>query len=169
MVQFSYLFTTFYNILQHFTTFYYILLHFTTFFYIYYILLHFTTFFRHLTTECMQTKMEIKSNTIQNATMITFKEERMKIKSNSPQKSLWITCTQKKVKIESTSPQKGMWITCTQKAQIMSNSIQNIMVISNHLHVEEGKGQVNPEPHDDHFQGGEGEDPTLPRKPCRSP
>ena len=40
----------------------------------------------------------------------------------------------------------------------MSNSIQNIMVISNHLHVEEGEDQVNPEPHDDHFQGGEGED-----------
>ncbi|MED6342917.1 MAG: hypothetical protein VX658_01015 [Pseudomonadota bacterium] len=39
----------------------------------------------------------------------------------------------------------------------MSNSIQNIMVISNHLHVE-GEDQVNPEPHDDHFQGGEGED-----------
>ena len=57
-----------------------------------------------------------------------------------------------------TSPQKSMWITCTQKAQIMSNSIQNIMVISNHLHVEEGEDQVNPEPHDDHFQGGEGED-----------
>ena len=29
------------------------------------------------------------------------------------------------------------------------------MVISNHLHVEEGEDQVNPEPHDDHFQGGD--------------
>ena len=27
-----------------------------------------------------------------------------------------------------------------------------------HLHVEEGEDQVNPERHDDHFQGGEGED-----------
>ena len=71
---------------------------------------------------------------------------------------MMLACMQKKVKKESTSPQKGMWITCTQKAQIMSNSIQNIMVISNHLHVEEGEDQVNPEPHDDHFQGGEGED-----------
>merc|ERR1711934_918255 len=88
--------------------------------------------------------MEIKSNTIQNTlvitctqkaqimsiqniTMITFKEERVKIKSNSPQKSLWITCMQKKVKKESTSPQKGMWITCMQKkVKIESNSPQNM-------------------------------------------
>ena len=44
------------------------------------------------------------------------------------------------------------------KAEIMSNSIQNTMVI-NHLHVEEGKDEVklNPERHDDHLQGGKGE------------
>ena len=65
---------------------------------------------------------------------------------------------QTKMEIKSNTIQNTMVITCTQKAQIMSNSIQNIMVISNHLHVEEGEDQVNPEHHDDHFQGGEGED-----------
>ena len=47
----------------------------------------------------MYKKAKIKS--IQNLTMITFKEERVKIKSNSPRKSMWITCTQKKVNIKS--------------------------------------------------------------------
>merc|ERR1712051_724335 len=74
---------------------------------------------------CMKKKAKIKS--IQNVTMITFKEERVKIKSNSPQKSMWITCTQNKMNSKSNSIQNIMRVTCMQKkVKMESNSPQNI-------------------------------------------
>ena len=61
----------------------------------------------------------MKSNSIQNITMITFKEEMVKIKSNSPQKSMW-----KKVNIKSDTVQNTLVITCIQKkVEIKSNTI----------------------------------------------
>ena len=61
----------------------------------------------------------MKSNSIQNITMITCKEEMVKIKSNSPQKSMW-----KKVNIKSNTVQNTMVITCMQKkVEIKSNTI----------------------------------------------
>jgi len=60
----------------------------------------------------------MKSNSIQNITMITFKEEMVKIKSNSPQKSM-----RKKVNMKSSTVQNTMVITCMQKkVKIESNS-----------------------------------------------
>ena len=46
---------------------------------------------KQLTTECMQTKMEIKSNTIQNTMVITC-TQKAQIMSNSIQKIMVITC-----------------------------------------------------------------------------
>ena len=61
----------------------------------------------------------MKSNSIQNITMITCKEEMVKIKSNSPQKSMW-----KKVNIKSDTVQNTLVITCIQKkAETKSNTI----------------------------------------------
>ena len=61
----------------------------------------------------------MKSNSIQNITMITCKEEMVKIKSNSPQKSMW-----KKVNIKSDTVQNTLMITCIQKkVEIKSNTI----------------------------------------------
>ena len=61
----------------------------------------------------------MKSNSIQNITMITCKEEMVKIKSNSPQKSMW-----KKVNIKSDTVQNTLVITCIQKkVEIKSNTI----------------------------------------------
>ena len=65
----------------------------------------------------------MKSNSIQNITMITCKEEMVKIKSNSPQKSMW-----KRVNIKSNTVQNTMVITCMQKSWIKSNTKQKKMV-----------------------------------------
>ena len=55
------------------------------------------------------------------------------------------------MEIKSNTIQNTMVITCTQKADNVRLYPKNH---GNHLHVD----QVNPERHDDHFQGGEGED-----------
>ena len=82
---------------------------------------------------CMKKKAKIKSNSIQNVTMVTCREKRVKIKSNSPQNRMWITCRQK-------------------RANIKSSTVQNIMVID-HLYAEEGgdKVQDNTEHDGDHL------------------